>query len=524
MGLADIAVATLESETTRNSIGNNGVRKFNTNLTSPDKDDDGGILGWIWNGGKQLVGWLLSEAGKFLSFSLTTLWGWVTSTLQYLWNFNWNISDSEIDNQIKQKWAALSGMLGGALGNFIGYLGCGVVPGATMFAFNEPLGAYVLANVAEEMADEFLANLGAICRYTLQVATQSLILWSFKNTRKFLKANPAILTTFFGDDAAKLLQSWGATGSKPWSFAIATESAIKSIGNDVVENFVEELLEEAWEGCVEAGYVVANSTDSYLAAEKLKQKHIPVLGKDKYVEIKPDRSIDNQRIVLAGPEQVLKSGIVNTLTNYQLMQDKDIGAFVGAPIDDYLRTRPQTVRILIQFFNTPQPPWSRGTTRRVSATYAIPDINPAKIEWEELKLACGGANGYLWGRFRATIILDTGRQIQAWGATKDEAGDRATAFLKFTKGNPARAKPTITEDQTEDTTGSFVKQPTRIYPAYFTIMNQYQIPGAGGSGIPINGKRYIRKKDRIDLWVPTKPADFEEVILDLLKKPGAEQT
>jgi hypothetical protein len=516
VGLADIAVQALESEQVRSAIGDAGVRLFNSSFESAETNEEGGILGWIWNGAKRLGGWLLQNAGRLINFSLSTLWGWITSTAQFVWNFDWNMSDKSIDQQIKAKWDNLGSMLGGTVGNLVGYLGCGLLPGAVIFSFNEPLGAYVMANVAEEMAEEFIANVASLVRYTFISGYQALIMWQFRNVRKFIKSNVNFFQSIFGDKAANAINAWGAEGSKPWSFALATEKAVESIPNTFVKNFVEEFLE--------AGYVVANSVDSFLMQEKLKQQQLPPLGKNTYVEIKPDRSLDHQRIILAGPEKLLQAEIVSTLSEYQMMQDKDIGTFVGSPTDEYLRARPQSLRIVIQFYSVPSPPWkSRDANRLVSATYAIPDIEPSKIDWEQLKIACGGANGYLWGRFRATILLDTGRQIQAWGATKDAAVDRATAFLKFTKGKPIKSKPTITEDQTEDLGGSFIKQPTKIYPAFFTIMNQYQSPGARGSGIPINGKRYIRKKDRLDLWTNTKPNDFQEVILEMLKKPGADQ-
>jgi hypothetical protein len=260
-----------------------------------------------------------------------------------------------------------------------------------------------------------------------------------------------------------------------------------------------------------------------MAAEKLKKQQMPALGETKYVEVKPDRSIDDQRIILAGPEEVLKPVIVQTLTNYQLMENKDIGTFVGAPIDEILRAKPRSISLQVQFFSVKTPPWNKrlGQDRLVSATYSIPDINPAKLDWEKIKLACGNANGYMYGRYRATGFLDNGRQMACYGQTADEAEDRMRALLTLSKAELLK-KPTITEDRTEDTTGIYLKQPVRIYPAYFTILNQYQIPGAPGSGIPINGKRYIRKNDRIDLWTETKPLDFNERIVELLKKPGAQ--
>lgn len=522
MSLVSIAREALESEQVRRVIGESGKRIFRSNPEQPKQDEGGGLLGWIWDFGKQIVG-LISNVFKFVAFTATAIWGLIVGTTQYIWNFDWNMSDDSIDQQILSSWAALSGMFGGLLGNAFGYLACGVLPGAVVFTFNEPLGAYILKNVSEEMAEEFVGNLTNVIRYTLMSSVQSLLLWSFKNIRKWIKTDASLIYEFFGDAAAaELLRAWAEPDSKPWSFASATESAVQSIPNVNLRNFVEEFLEEAWEGCVEAGYVVANSIDTFLAEEKLKRQEVPPLGDQKYVEIQPDRSNERERIILAGPEEALKPVIVQTLSNFQLMENKDIGTFVGSPIDDYLRAKPQSIRLVIQFFNVPSPPWTPpGDQRLVSATYAIPDVDPVKIDWEKIKIACGHPNGYLWGRWRATGLLNNGRQMQVMGATKDEAEDRLKALLALSKAELLK-KPSITEDRGEDETGSFLKQPTRVYPAYFTIMNQYKVPGALGSGVPLSSGNYIRKHDRINLWTETEPEDFSDRILELLRRPGAE--
>lgn len=163
-----------------------------------------------------------------------------------------------------------------------------------------------MANVGEELAEELLGNLSSLVRYTFISTTETLILSSFKNARKFIKSNAALAQNILGDKGVKVIQAWGSEGSKPWSFALATEAAVESIPNTFVRNFVEEFLEEAWEGCVEAGYVVANSIDSYMAAEKFKQQQLPVLGKEKYVEILPNRENKEEKIILAGPLELLK--------------------------------------------------------------------------------------------------------------------------------------------------------------------------------------------------------------------------
>lgn len=326
MGLADIVTSALESEQVRSAIGEGGTRVFDLTLqNSEQQDDDGGFLGWLWDGAKALGGWLIQEVGGLINFTITSFWSFLHSTAQFIWNFNWNITDEQIDQQIKSHFDALGSQLGATAGNLFGFLACGVLPGAVVFCFNEPLGAYILKNVTEELAEEFIGNLSALIKYTFTSGTQAILMNAYKNVRKLIKGNEKFVRKVFGEAYGDAIKAWGAKDSKPWSFASKMEEAVEAIPNTFVRNFVEEFLEEAWEGCVEAGYVVANSVDAYLASEKLKQQLVPELGKTRYVEIQPNRDIEDQRIILAGPQEILKTEIVSTLTNYQLMREKDIG-------------------------------------------------------------------------------------------------------------------------------------------------------------------------------------------------------
>ncbi len=520
MNVANIVKSTLKSRVVRRAIGQNGTRIFKANFETKQTDDDGGILGWLWNGAGRIVGLLGGILGG-IAFSFTALWGLIVSTVQYIWNFNWNITDKEIDTNIQNIWNNLGSLLGGTAGNAFGYLACGVLPSATIFVFNEPMGAYLLANVAEEMRDEIIANINNLVRYSFMSGVQTLLLWSFKNVRKFLKANPALVAAIFGENIAKLLRSWGEPGSKPWSFAKAVDDAVESIPNTFIRNFVEEFLEEAWDGCVEAGYVVANSLDSYIAQQKINQQFFPALGQTKYVEVTPDRSNDKEKIILAGNEQILKGGIIQTLASHQLIENRDVGSLIGMPVDDYLRAKPQTIRLVITFYSVKTPPWLAPDGQRlVKATYAIADIKRSKLDWLTIKNACGGVNGYMWGRYRCTGLLNNGRQMQVMGATPDEAEDRLRALLALSDAELVK-KPSITEDRQEDVSGTYIKQPTRVYPAFFTIMNQYKIAGGQGSGIPLSSGVYNRKNDKIMLWLDEEPYGTAERIAELLTRPGA---
>jgi hypothetical protein len=521
MGAADIVREALESSAVRSQIGQAGKRIFKANLQTPTKDEDGNIIGWLWN----TITRLTSQIGPFLKSSglnIAGLWSLFVSTSQFIYNFNWNMTDQEIDQQIQASWNAIGSMLGGTLGNSFGQLTCGVLPSAYIFTLNEALGAHLLADVSEELAEEFIANLSNLIRYTFMSGVQQLLLLSFKNVRKFIKNNSILVGYLFGENAQKVVQAWGNPNSKPWSFAKTVDDAVESIPNTFLRNFVEEFLEEAWEGCVEAGYILANGIDAYLAQQKLAQTRTPALGRERYVEITPDRSNDREKIVLAGPQEALKPLIIQTLTNHQLMEHKDIGSLIGMPVDDYLRARPQSLRLIITFYSVPKPPFVASNGQRLVRAYcAIPDLKRSKCNWQDIKAACGGANGYMWGRYRATANLNNGRQMQVMGATADEAEDRLRAFASLSEAE-ILGKPTLSEDRKEDITGTYLKQPTRVYPAFFTIMNQYKVAGAQGSGISLLDGKYNRKNDKIYLWTDTEPLGTSERIAELLTRPGAE--
>ena len=321
---ADITFESLESRGIRASIVNAGVRIFKAASEDKNEDEDGNLLGWLWNAATRFVG-LIGDALQLVAFSFSSLWGLIVSTVQYIWNFNWQITDKSIDEQIQATFAQLAGVAGGTLGNLIGYLGCGALPGATVLVFNAPLGKYILKNVVEEMAEEFIGNLANLIRLTFVSGMQSLILWGFKNVRKLIKANNDLVRALFGDKAADIVKAWGEEGNKPWSFAQAVEQKVESIQNKALQNFVEEFLEESWEGCVEAGYVVAGAADTFLAQEKLAQEVFPILGEEKIIQVTPNRANEEEKIILSGSQTLLKPVITQTLANHQLIANRDVG-------------------------------------------------------------------------------------------------------------------------------------------------------------------------------------------------------
>ncbi len=181
MGLLAIARQALSSRQVRNAIGERTLRLFEND------QDDGGILKKIWDLGSSLVGWLLGAIKNAFSFSLTELWGLFTSTIGFLWNFNINQTDQDLDASIKARLNALYGVTGGALGQLTGQVVCGAIPGSVLLYFNPTLGKTVLDNVSEEIVDEFSGNVAILARMTMRTAMQGFLISKFKNIRNSIK-------------------------------------------------------------------------------------------------------------------------------------------------------------------------------------------------------------------------------------------------------------------------------------------------------------------------------------------------
>jgi hypothetical protein len=305
----EIKLGDLASRATRKVVvGNsNGIRRFSLSGFGQKKDDDGNILSSaisaIYKFGGFLVSKLFEWGSSLLSWTFSSLWGLVVNTYQFIYNFNWNQSDEQLDQTAKQAWETLAGSVGGLAGNAVGWLACGILPGAAIFAFNEALGVHILNEVGQEALQEFCANAAPVVQGTFRAIAQTAVGFFYKKARSYWRkqqkskqetewaqkiANKEL--TQEQVDAQRKKRDEEEKEAKPWSFALKVEEKIESIPNEAVKNFAEEFLEEFGDACIEAGYVVAGAIDSYIAKAKIANRTI--LGNDQTVEITFNRSLD----------------------------------------------------------------------------------------------------------------------------------------------------------------------------------------------------------------------------------------
>lgn len=511
-----ISKSALPSRAVRNAIG---LRSFTPSLSQ--SQGSGNAIQWIVGGAFRLGKFLLSTLFNFASFTLSSLWGLIVQGVNFVWTFNWNASDQDLDRQARAQWNSLGGLLGGLAGNAFGWFACGILPGISIFTFNKAMGLYVLKEVGEEALEELAANVANVTRTIFRNLSRNAFTWAFKNFRRWMKEpGNQFAKALFGDRYDQVMREWGRQGGPSWSFASALEDRIERIPNKFLQQFLEEFLEESWDACVEAGFVVANSVESYLAMQK--QSTGSILGPERIIEVMPDREAESEKLILAGPENVLKAQLPGVLANYQMVENRDIGQFVGEPWSDEARRGDLTLRLKIILYNVAAPPWERvrqGGIRRVTVT--VPDVERSKLDWEKIRAACGGANGYLWGRFKATARLTNKRTMIVYGGTANEAEERLRTFLSLSDAKIKTIE--VTEEMKEGDrllNPGLYKEATRIYPAYCFVLNR-ELVIAGDRGKPVGKNRYVDRRGRLDLWTATKPHDWDTVVADVLRRSGS---
>ncbi|PIG90817.1 hypothetical protein [Gloeocapsopsis sp. IPPAS B-1203] len=272
-----IRLADLASRTERQyATGAEGIRRFaNSGMVSRQGRDGGDAT--FWDGlarfGASLFAALTWQPPWASMFSLTNLWSKAVATYQFLFNFNWNATDDQLDQQIKQAELAVAAAEGGARGAFVGYLVCGVAPTAAIAVFNEPLALYVLKNLGEEAAEEMAARIGALIQLQIRKTAITAFINIFKNNRALIRSAALGFTKLLQiagvpiDDEA--INKANEQRDQPWSIATAMEDTIDRIEDPAQRIRVEEFWEEFGEACIEAGYIVAGSTDSWIAQQRV---------------------------------------------------------------------------------------------------------------------------------------------------------------------------------------------------------------------------------------------------------------
>lgn len=296
MALA-INLSSLSSRATRLASANGGIRRIAVNATASRDKEEGGLLG-VYNAvekfGRSLMSFAFNKIKEFFSIDWRKLYQQVVQGVRYILTFDINKTDKQIEEEIKQAEIAIASAKGSLAGQSLGFILCGIAPAASIAVFNKPLALYAMKEVGEEAAEEIAGSLANLVRLQSQQSARIGILNLFKNNRDFcrgaaigvanLLVKAGILTQESVDKANK-------ERNKPWSIASSLEESIESIKDPESRAFWEEFWDELGDSCIEAGYIVAGSIDSYFAMQKMANES--QFGSERIIEIQPIRNQDD---------------------------------------------------------------------------------------------------------------------------------------------------------------------------------------------------------------------------------------
>lgn len=300
MGLS-LSISNLVSRTARSiSTGGNIVRNFKPSNHGLKTSSNGGILGSIIDVAKRFVGWILSTLwsfiSKFISWSLSAIWGLFCRAVSFIWRFQWNQSDAQMQSSLTNAWNAFGSTLGGAVGNTLGSL-IVLGGGATLFLFNEAMAVYVLREVGEEALEELAQQAANVTNALVPIISNWVFTNCYIKARNLIGANPdaafqsdAQIDALYNSEVqsgrmtqqqandlkTKAKQTRNALKGerKPFSFANQWEEYVEQVqqNNPFWGNFLEECFEETFEAIQERGYVAAQAVDSYITEHKMGQQ------------------------------------------------------------------------------------------------------------------------------------------------------------------------------------------------------------------------------------------------------------
>ncbi|WP_434222598.1 hypothetical protein ACOKW7_09240 [Limnospira platensis CENA597] len=235
--------------------------------------------------GKSFGGWLWEGITKFLSnFSFEKVATFITSNWDSFWNFNWNISDSDIDRNIQNIAGQFITTTAGFLGNMAGKLVCGVLPVAGLAFLNKAAAMHVALSKGHEMLMEVSTAVGSYVKQSFNMAMKAIAWTLFKHGRRvvkmFLDKSPSTLATAIVSmvpGGKGTIEKWGDEKGEEWSFGKQRREAREKLPEKYDGNIntiwnqdsSEEFGDEFSENCKEAIVLVAQGLDEYMALQRI---------------------------------------------------------------------------------------------------------------------------------------------------------------------------------------------------------------------------------------------------------------
>lgn len=462
----------LASNVTRNLLGE---RVINLAEDLSKKEGDSNIFSQVFNFGKKLLGFAVNSLLTFGGWSLTAIWDFAIEAYYEIVYFDWNQTDAEIKNQLKNNDALISGALGRLTGTGLVWLSGIAISTGLSFKFPVVAGRVAL-ELAEEGGYELRGALTNLILVARNVAVQNFLLGGLLNIRRLKQFKQQPVTT----------------ERKPWTIANAVEERVNKISNANLKAFVNGLLDSVEDSIIEMGYVIAYTLDDYYESQRIAQQEL--LGQERSIVITPDTRVEGEQFVLESPQELVIADTQQLINQHQLIYNRDIGQITGSYEQESIRPVPQRRQLRVVFKSSNKPPWKNPDgSRAKEIKLVIPDVKYS-LTWEKLK---GGIPRFTWGKYRVTAYLNNMRQMVVYGASYAEAKQQLITMALLSTASITH----YTQGEEIPNVQWRRKEPTLVYPAYAKLIE---------GDVKPNGELRSLKREhqRIVLWTDREPVDL----------------
>lgn len=178
---------------------------------------------------------------------------WLVAKAQFIYSYNWNTTDEDIEKAIDASIESLYGLAGQALGTAMGSTICGALPGAAAIRMNLGNTAMMWQILSDDIKQEVLQGFNVLFQSSKRIQQDNFFRHQYMNVRRWIKGNDELkaFISQYIPNASEIIDAWGEKDSKPFSFAKSVEERIEKIEDKKKKKFVEGFVERAMESCTE---------------------------------------------------------------------------------------------------------------------------------------------------------------------------------------------------------------------------------------------------------------------------------
>lgn len=404
----------------------------------------------------RFAGYAFGGILRFFPLDFSNLWDVFVEGYFALKYFDWNATDKELEKEIENNNRAIATAAASTLGTQLGwgtvrlanffvgrFMGSKGAAAATAQGIKVPvLSARIGLALAEEGSEEIMMQVRRFLQTSAYSVAGNMFIKSVLAARK---------NEWFGMGSITKERDNGSISEK-------IDKKIETLPK-FWQRPAEALIEGFEDAIIEAGYVISFTIDDHVAAMEYAAKSKKIEN-PKTIEIKPNKNSEETLTFSGSPEEV-RQAVAIALPVQKMIENRDIGQFVGEPLESSVSLEPLSRTLRIIFYSKPEFPFVRNKdgSRTKEATIRIPDAKPGTTS-KDLK---GVIPKFQRGNFYVHCKLTNGRSMSIWASSKQEGKRVLEVASKFSL---AKIRPGSFRCSEGDT--KYVDTAT-MYPAYGSV-------------------------------------------------------